>query len=725
MKRIRVVLGWVSLMGAMLMCCSPLRGQSIIPTPQKVVYETGSFRLNESCIISPLCDEAQGVARYLQEYLPLGIGMGSVMQPTLLLDIDPGMANESYRLAVGESRVEVVGGDYRGLLYGVVSLLQLLPAEVYGKGDILPCEVKCCLVEDAPRFAYRGFHLDVARTWMDKERVMRYIDTAAHHKLNTMHLHLTDDEGWRIEILSHPELAQVGGFRGEGSPIKAVYGRWEERYGGYFTQEELREIIAYAALRGIEIIPEIDLPGHSRTVARIHPEILCDYPHDCHRSAGYDLRNVWCAAREENFSLLADILGEVCELFPSEYIHIGGDEVEMTQWKQCPKCRALMQKRGMKEYSELQEYFMSRLINILKSKGKKPVVWNEAINGGHLDTEALVQGWESVKACQKSTSAGYSTVVMPGQYFYFDMRQSEHEEGHTWAAIFDAEKVYRFNLEKQGFTPEQAAKVVGFEGTFFSEAYIGHEPERPDYLDFMLYPRTVALAELGWHYENRDWAAFKERLLEEHFARLEEMGLRFRLFPPRVSYNEGVLSATTDDGSNLYYIKFPSKSEQLYTGPIRTTQPQLYQFRSRHLTARSPLVAHSSFYRTIRPEVRFESSMPQSEKAPFARLESYKGAAWTTRTHHEGDWFQFTFSTPLVCREVVLQTGYLHLPRCIVWGSRVEVSYDGFTFVELGELTAGAITIRPERPLKAIRVTATSTGNGEERVIIQSLKIKQ
>lgn len=711
---------------ALLFGWCPLAAQTILPTPQLLVREQGSFLLDEVCVISPLCEEAHEVARYLQEYLPLGIGVGSLLQPAILLDINPTLEAEGYRLTVRESHIEVAGGDYRGLFYGVVSLMQLLPAEVYNKaGKVLPCEVGCCRVEDAPRFGYRAFHLDVARTWMDKERVMRYIDAAAHHKLNTLHLHLTDDEGWRIEILSHPELAQVGGFRGEGSPVKAVYGRWDERYGGYFTQAELREIIDYARVRGIEIIPEIDLPGHSRTVARIHPEILCDYPHDCHRSAGYDLRNVWCAAREENFSLLADILGEVCELFPSEYIHIGGDEVDMSQWKCCPKCGELMKKRGMTEYSELQEYFMSRLITILKSNGKKPVVWNESINGGRLDHTALVQGWESVKACRKSASEGYSTIVMPGQFFYFDMRQSQHEEGHTWAAIFDAEKVYRFQLEREDFTPEEIKRVVGFEGTFFSEAYIGHEPEKPDYLDFMLYPRTVALAELAWHYDNHDWEGFKQHLTEEHFARLEAMGLRFRLFPPRVKYSDGQLSASTDDGANLYYIQAPSTTEQLYTGPIRTSQPQLYQFRSRHLTARSPLVAHPSFYRTIQPEVLFESSMPQSEKAPFSRLESYKGAAWTTRTHHEGDWFQFTFTAPLICREILLQTGYLHLPRCIVWGSRVELSYDGFTFFEVGELTAGAITIRPEMPLKAIRVTATSTGNGEERVIIQSLKIKQ
>lgn len=698
---------------------------TILPTPRHFEAGQGEFWVDPTCTIVPLAEESGPIAEYLSDHLNLRLGVTLPFLPAILLDIDPALPSEGYHLQVDPDRVTITGGDYNGLFYGVQSLLQLMPSELYGGIKPYACTIPCCRVEDAPRFRYRAFHLDVARTWMDRERVMRYIDRAAYHKLNTMHFHLTDDEGWRLEIRSHPELALEGGFRGGDSPVKSVYGRWDERYGGFFTQEEMREIIRYAAVRGIEIIPEIDLPGHSRTVARLHPEILCDYTPYLEQSAGYDLRNVWCAAREENFQLLNDILREVCELFPSPYIHIGGDEVDMSQWKRCPRCRELMQRRGMKEPEELQQYFMSRLITILESNGKTPVVWNEAINGGSLKKSTLVQGWESIRACRKSATEGYPTVVMPGQFFYFDMRQSQHEEGHTWAAIFDARKVYEFDLQKQGFTPEEIRHVVGFECTFFSEAYIGHNPEEPDYLDFMLYPRTVALAELAWHYDQKDWEHFKKVLIEEHYARMTAMDLRFRLFPPRVSYREGLLSASTDDGSTLYYTKEPSTEEIPYKGPIRTSQPELYRFRSRLLTARSPLTAHASYYKTIQPAVRFESSMTQSEKVPFSRLESYKGAAWTTRSHRTGDWFLFTFEEPLSCREIFLQTGYLHLPRKIVWGSRVEVSYDGKAFVEVGPLTAGCITLRPEMPIKAIRLTATADGNGEERVIIQPLQIKQ
>ena len=703
-----------------------LKAQTLIPTPRQAEFEAAHFFLTADCPIVSLSNEAEEVADYLQEFLPMGRSPVPGLGAALMLDIDPTLPEEGYRLSVGEQRIQIAGGTRDGLFYGVQTLLRLLPAEVYEGRLSLPCQVACCHVEDSPAYAFRGSHLDVARTWMPLERLKQHIDRMAFHKLNTLHLHLTDDEGWRIEILAYPELAQVGGFRGGDSPIEPVYGRWDEKYGGYFTQQELRELIEYARLRSVEIIPEIDLPGHSRTFARVCPEILCDFQPSLERSAGYDLRNAFCASREENFQLLEEVLAEVCALFPSKYIHIGGDEVEMSQWRRCPRCQKLMQERGWEEPAKLQEYFMSRLITILESNGKEPVVWNEAINGGSLTHSALVQGWESVKACRKATSEGYHTVVMPGQYFYFDMRQSPHEEGHVWAAIFDAEKVYNFDLGAQGFTPEEQQRVAGFEGTFFSEAYLGHNPESDSYLDFMLWPRSVALAEICWHRGPKDWPAFRRALTGEHARRMEAMSIGHRLFPPVVSYRQGVLTARADQPEQRhYYTVDPDTTEHPYTGPIRTTEPELYRFRAlQGREARSPWVAHASYYTTIQPAVRFTSSLPESEKAPFSRIDSYKGAAWTTRTHHKGDWLRFDFAEPLSCREIHLQTGYLHLPRCTFRHATVEVSRDGSTFEPAGELKAGAITLRPQFPIRSIRITATSTGNGEERVVIQSLKIK-
>ncbi len=718
--------------------------QHLLPTPRRYEAQEGHLTLTQTCRLVATEESLQPIADYLDDYLPLRQGIPNALDSNLWLEIDPTLPREGYRLHITPLFIRIEGGDYRGVFYGVQTLLQLLPARVYSGSLELPCEVACCRVEDQPDYPYRGFHLDVARTWLPKERVMREIDHAAHHKLNVLHWHLTDDEGWRLEIRSHPELAEVGGFRGGYSPIEPVYGRWEERYGGYYTQEEIREVVEYARVRGVEIIPEIDLPGHSRAIARVHPEILCDSTPNLQRSAGYDLRNVWCVGREENYALLEDILGEVCDLFPSPYIHIGGDEVDWDQWKACPRCRALIERLDLPGVFDLHQYFALRLISILKSHGKKPVVWHEATYGGGLGQGTLVQAWERLREAEKSLESGYPTVVMPAMFFYFDMRQSEHEEGHSWADIFDVQQTYEFSTEFLQVSPEDRKRIVGFEGTFFSEIHLKNNPEQPDYLDYMLYPRLLAVAENSWRDQPRDWPAFRERMVEGHYARMEAMGIRFRLFPPEVAYREGLLSARVEDGSRLYYKEVSSPEERPYVGPISTDHPERYQFQSRLQAGRSPWVAHPSFYRTLEPEVRVTTSMPISPKTPTERVEKYQTFIRLTRTHHTGDWVEFTFQQPLLCREIFIQTGYFHLPRLTIRRGEVEVCYADLYLNEAGKtsyrpidepeqeplwervgaLEGGCFTLHPERPLRAIRLRATETGNGEEYVLIQPLEIK-
>lgn len=666
------------------------------------------------------------LATYLHEYLPkTQIGGCTSIARAIVLTTDATLGEEAYRLTVYPSRIEITGGGYGGVFNGIQTLLQLLPTQVYTGKLQLPTRIPCQQIDDTPRFSYRGMHLDVARTWIDSDRVKRYINVISHHKINKLHFHLTDDEGWRIEIKSHPELAEIGGFRGGDSPIRSIYGKWGEKYGGYYTQDQLREIIAYAALRNVEIIPEIDLPGHSRTIARVHPEILCRYTPDTALSNGYDERSAWCVAREENYALLEDILREVCALFPSPYIHIGGDEVEMTQWKSCPDCNALMLQQKMKNPSQLQSLFMSRMIEILQKNNKLPAVWNEAIRGGQLTEKSRVHGWENVKSCLEATTQGYKTIVMPSDYFYFDMRQSPHEDGHTWAAIIDARKVYSFDFAKQGFTQTQMQYVEGLEAAFWSEIHLSQEPEKPDYLDYMLFPRICALAELCWHGNDRPWEEFYQTLTVHHYDRLSAMGIRFRLFPPTVSYQDGNLSASTDDGAALFYRTVSDPELQLYKNPIRTDHPETYQFTSRRGTGHSPFAAVTKFYRTVTPEVRITSSIPATLKAPYSRAEQYRAFARTTRTCRPGDWVQFTFAQPVHFRELFLQTGYLQLPRLIFDTGYGEISYDGQTFERIGELEQGSIRIlSSDKPVRAVRITSTADGNGSASVLIQPLQIK-
>lgn len=709
---------------AALWCGIQSVAAGVVPTPAHDRPLDGTFRLDLRTGIS--CrPELAPWGLYLAERLGLACDTTRTPDRAVVLSLAEGYPEEGYALRIRPSHVEIEAGDRGGLFNGIQTLLQLLPPEVYtDAGPTYPVQLACREIVDAPRYPYRGMHLDVARTWMEPEAVKRYIDLLSYHKINKLHLHLTDDEGWRIEIRSHPELATVGGFRGGDSPVRPVYGKWDEKYGGYFTQEELRDLIAYASLRNIEIIPEIDLPGHSRNIARVCPEILCRYTPDTSDSNGYDERSAWCVARESNYALLEDILREVCELFPSPYIHIGGDEVEVSQWSRCPDCQALMRRLGTDDPHRLQAYFMERMTAILDRYGKRPAVWNEAVRSGELARTTRVHGWENVKACREAVAMGYPTVVMPAQWFYFDMRQAPREMGHSWAAVFDARKTYEFELPSD-LTPSEQTCVVGLQGAFWSEIYVSHEPEKPDYLDFMSYPRICALAEQAWHGNDEGWKWFYEGLKAEHYDRLSAMGVHFRLFPPEVTCEEGTLRVTTpDDGAEIFYRVEGDSLEHRYTHPLRTDAPHRYLFHAQWGTGRSAEVGAPAYYRTITPALTLTTSMGESRRIPWSNVDRYRTFARTARTCRPEDWILYRFAEPVRCREIYLQTGHLQLPKTIVTTGYAEISYDGQHFERVADLEQGSVRLYPERPVRAVRIVSTCEDNGCSFVTIQPPQIK-
>lgn len=695
----------------------------IVPAPREYKKRDGVFTILTTTKITHY-PELRPSAMYLAEYLPLSVQeYNGASAGNIVLGTNKNLAAEAYVLDIGAEGITIEGGSAAGVQNGIETLLQLLPAKVYSHALTLPVMAGACRVADEPRFAYRGFMLDVCRTWMEIDEVKRFVDNLAHHKINKLHLHLSDDEAWRIEIKSHPELAEVGGFRGGDSPVAPRYGRWDERYGGYYTQEQMRDLVEYAAVRNIEIIPEIDLPGHSLDLASVHPEVLCGYKPSLKASDGYDTRNVLCAARESNYELLDDVIGELAELFPSRYIHIGGDEVDASQWMSCPDCKALMAARGIGSGAELQEYFMNRVAHMVEARGKIPCVWNEAINSGGLDRKALVYAWKDVGACRKSAREGYATVVLPGAWFYFDMRQTPREAGHDWAAVFDAKKVLSFDFAEQGFTEAEMRNVAGVQANFWSEVYLSQRDADIDYdfLYYQTYPRICALSELAWRGRSGGWAEFHSRLTSSHYSRMAEMGIDFRLFPPVVKYADGVLTASTDDRSRIYYSVIGEAGERPYEGPIRTDKPQRYSFRSVYGGARSPEAGVAGRFRMAQPKVHITSSIAQSERFPYSNAESYGRIARTSRTSRAGDWILYTFEKPVECRRLEVRTGNLQLPRYVFNSGYMEVSEDGVTFRRVCELKNGGGAIDdPSRPIKAVRVVCTTDGNGASFVTVQA-----
>lgn len=658
-RLLRVVLTTLLLCSAFVAEATAVPSLDLVPLPRKVEQSEGEFRFTSATTV--YCPVPQ-LRAYLADYLPTFAWRSVRSRVEVRINPSLGLPKEGYRLSVQSDKVLVEGADYAGAFYGAQTLLQLFPPQVY-EGDFRsPCALPCVEITDWPEYPYRGQHLDVARTFMSVEEVKEYISHLARHKINRLHFHLTDDQGWRVEIASHPELTSVGAWRGGDSPIWAIYGSLDKKYGGYYTQDELRELVAWAAQRAITIIPEVDLPGHSLAIGKVYPEVLCPVERDNSRAAGYDRRNVWCVAREENYALLDDIFRELADIFPSEWVHIGGDEVGMSQWKECPHCSALYEQKGYTNYAQLEAHFLNRVVEIVARYGKRPVVWNEAINGGNLTREALVCGWDGIKPCRKSTAEGYRTVIMPAQWFYFDMRQADHEMGHNWAGVVSTEKCYSFNLDEQGFSPEQKAMVEGFEGAFWSEIHLSARPHFDSYVEYMTFPRVCAVAEMGWTPQQmRKWSEFEARL-KGHARRMDAMGIDHR------------------------------------SGPAPKPEGKV-----------------------ITPKMAMTTSMPMSKEEALGKLSAYAND-WgytTKRTCEKGDWVLWEFVQPIDDVSVELTTGYRHIPKGVFSAGVVEVSTNGKDFRHVADLHNGSATIRISRPTKAIRLRCTATGNGDSFVLLQ------
>lgn len=700
---------------------------AIVPQPLSVTKHANAFVTLPSTTLVCASEELAPLAAYLQEYIPLKyISKVAPNRNYIALSLVEGCDKEAYKLSVSRDRVELVASDYGGMFNAIQTLLQLLPSEVYTKQMNLPAVVRGCEVVDKPKFAYRGFMLDVSRTFMTKENVLRYIDYIAYHKINKFHWHLTDNQGWRIEIKSHPELTKKGGFRGEGTLIRPTYGRWTDVYGGYYTQDDIREVVAYAAMRNIEVIPEIDLPGHSEALLRVYPEMLCDYTNDeLHINGNYDNRNVVCATKESNYKILEEILAEVCALFPSPFFHIGGDEVRMEQWKRCPSCSAWLKKRGYTDGYKLEDMFISRIQAILAKYGKTPAVWNEAAFGGGLAKTARVHGWKSPKVCKQVMKEGYPTIFMPQQFFYLDMAQSRSEAGASWGGYFDVRKVYSFDFAKEGFTPEEVACVEGFEAPYWSEVFLSQGGDTSiDFIEYMTFPRLCALAELGWGKNGGgEWEEFHNRLYSRHYDRMADMGLNFRITPPAVKYEDGELSIEKIDNGTIYYRVDDLDKVHRYSGAIATDKPGKYTFWCEYRDVKSPDVAHSSRYKTMQPNVKVSSSMPENPKYSYAGVSTYKSRVMTACACKKGDWILFEFDEPVECRQAEFYTGRYNMPSGLIQVGHLEVSEDGVNFERVADLKYGIAKIVNPRPIKAARIVADRDLIGSSAIWIGAPKL--
>ncbi len=501
----------------------------IIPRPVQL-KETGLvFELKRDDVIVYADEAAKASAERLAVYLRPATGFTLPVEPGhrgaivfQTLD-DPALGSEGYELRVAD-HVSIAAPTEAGLFYGGQTLRQLLSVEIFSaEKQAGTWEAPGVVISDWPRFGWRGQHLDVARHFMPVEWVKTFIDQLALHKLNVMHWHLTDDQGWRIEVKKYPKLATVGGTRketliGHRSEKPAKYDGRE--YSGYYTQEEIREVVEYARKRHVTIVPEIEIPGHAQSALAAYPNLGCTGgPYDVLTKWGIS-KDIYCAGNPNTFTFWEDVLDEVCALFPGAYIHTGGDEAPKSRWEKCPKCQQLMKDVGAADEHALQVYVTQEMEKYLASKGRRLIGWDEIFEDG-LSTSAAVMWWHKNKA-KAILEKGNSMVVATSKSLYFDKCQGREKskEPLSIGGYIPLEKVYALEPVPEGVTAEQAKLVLGAQGQLWTE-YI----PTTDQAEYMLYPRQCALAEVCWTpAEQKNFDEFLQRL-DVHLLRLKQAGV--------------------------------------------------------------------------------------------------------------------------------------------------------------------------------------------------------
>ena len=524
------------------------RQLQIIPQPVKAELRTGVF-VTAGCRVEwegfDIRPEnlAALTGRLVKPCHPASTWNG-VNAIVLRRDTAAGIPAEGYRIDISARRAQLSAGDDAGLFYGLQTLLQL--ADERGNLPYVS-------IEDHPRYRYRGLHLDVCRHFFPVRFIKHYLDWMASCKLNTFHWHLTDDQGWRIEIKRYPRLTEIGGYR-----TRTQIGGFHEdpityeqgRYGGYYTQDEIREVVAYAAKRHIAVIPEIEMPGHATAALAAYPELACGHGPKNFETSGHwgVLDDVFCPGKEQTFEFLEGVLDEVLELFPSKLIHIGGDECPRVRWKECPDCRARMEDEGIEDEAGLQTYLTLRIGRHLEAKGRRLIGWDEILNG-ELAPGAVVMSWRGTRGGIAAARRRHEVIMTPSTYLYFDKKATDSydEPVSLSSSLLPLEKIYGYDPD-EGIAPEDRRYLLGVQANLWTE-FIRTEGRA----SFQLLPRIYALAEIAWSpVERKSWREFSEVRLPAHLARIDASGEPYRLPAPL-----GIEDGTSEGESFSFVIRPP------------------------------------------------------------------------------------------------------------------------------------------------------------------------
>lgn len=583
MKKILFSLALMALPPAFSAAQAQVNDTPVVPRPISTQTAAGeTFRLSSKTTIG--CDiAAKAQAEYLQETLLPSTGLDLKVNTggkgTIQLRVDPSAVAqpEGYRLKVTRKGVEIVGHDAAGVFYGIQTLLQYFPANVYCQNlqKNTAWEVPAVEVADAPNHPWRAMMLDAARYYYDKAFVLKFIDMMAMYKLNKLQFHFIDDSGWRLEIKKYPRLTEVGAWAGEN----------EKRIGGYYTQDDIREMVRYAAVRGVEIIPEIEFPAHVLSAVVAYPWLSCTGLQHEVPSQHFISRDLLCVGKERTLQFLRDVLDETVSLFPSRYINIGGDEAVYSRWEECPDCQALMKREGLKNVSEIQGWLTNQVAGWMKERGRTVIGWEEIIQRGKVNTPVVAVIWHNVNDTIQATKAGHKAILTPATNLYFDFPESNTpgEPQHaTWMPPISLKKAYTMPINDYS----KSSTTLGVQGCIWSDQFIHggmlreilpiDENRSENYVEYFCVPRMLALSELGWTKNaQRNYDDFTQRM-KAQYLRLSAKACNYRVPEPtvrsEVKHADGSVTLTFAcpvEGARVRYTTngtYPTVHSTIYKG---------------------------------------------------------------------------------------------------------------------------------------------------------------
>ena len=725
---------------------------TIIPKPANIEVKEGVFQFSKDTKIIASNPAQKEIATALMSKFKAATGWQpefSNKKPKsnyIEFKIDKNLNREAYQLEVTSKSIVITAKENAGLIYGLETIRQLLPTAIESKNQVANVNwvIPNVSIKDEPRFQWRGLMLDLSRHFFDKNYVIQTIDRLAMLKMNVLHLHLVDDQGWRIEIKKYPKLTEIGAWR-----VNQENVIWNARltvdpnekgtYGGFLTQEELKEIVKYAATKNIQVIPEIEMPAHVSSAIAAYPELACFNQRIGVPSGGvWPITDIYCAGKENTFQFLQDVIDEVIAIFPSKYIHIGGDEATKTNWETCPHCQKRMQEEGLKNVHELQSYFVKRMEKYINSKGKKVIGWDEILEGG-LAPDATVMSWRGTEGGIEASKQGHDVIMTPESHCYFNIYQGpQNEEPLAFGGFIPLTKVYHFDPVVDEMTPEQAKHILGAQANLWAE-YIESTQES----EYMIFPRLGAMAEVLWSpKEARNWNDFTTRL-PSLLARFDYLGINY-------SKSAYLVSAASTAHLDKKQIKVALKNEFpnadiRYVLDNKNLENQAIKYTD-SITIQGTTILKASLFKEDKPVGKVFTDSIQFHKAVGNQLtfknpyhENYKADGPLglvniirgSKNFHDGQWQAWLVNDMEVVidleknqsiHQVTLgalenQGSGIYFPTEI----KAFVSTDGKTYKEVGKIIR-PFAINSNSELKDFKINFEKTNARFVKVIATNLK---